>query len=179
LSDVSIPQVNPGSEAADDVDRRMMQRAIAMAERAAAMGEVPVGAAVYRGEMLLAEAHNRREVDRDPSAHAELLAMREAARSLASWRLDECSVAVTLEPCPMCAGAMVNARLGRLVYGAADPKMGAVDTLYDLCRDSRLNHRVPTIISGLEADRCAGLLRAFFQRRRGEFRPPKPGFDSR
>ncbi len=155
------------SEAAGELDRRMMARAIELAARAAAEGEVPVGAVVYRGEEIVAEGWNRREATGDPVGHAELLAMSEAGRRLGRWRLHDCSLAVTLEPCPMCAGAMVNARLRRVVYGADDPKAGACRTLYAIATDPRLNHRVE-VIAGVEAAACGGLLSGFFRRRRAE-----------
>ncbi|HEX7010429.1 MAG TPA: nucleoside deaminase, partial [Phycisphaeraceae bacterium] len=126
----------------DELDIMMMREALAQAQQAAKIGEVPVGAVVYRGDEVLAAAHNRREIDADPTAHAEILALRAAAARLGTWRLDGCSIAVTLEPCPMCAGAMVNSRISRAVYGATDPKMGCVHTLYQLCDDLRFNHRV-------------------------------------
>ena len=129
------------------------------------MAEVPVGAVVYQGASVIAEAHNRRELDRDPTAHAELIAVRNAARALGSWRLLGCRLAVTLEPCPMCASAVVLSRLDRLVFGASDPKMGAVRSLYAIPADERLNHR-PEIVEGLEAEACGELLRAFFRARR-------------
>ncbi len=147
------------------LDLSMMERALALAADAAQHGEVPVGAVVYRGDTILAEAANRREANADPLGHAELLAMREAAEKSGTWRLNECTLAVTLEPCPMCAGAMVNARLGRLVYGADDPKAGACRTLYAIPTDDRLNHRV-TVVGGVLADRSAALLRDFFEARR-------------
>jgi len=143
----------------------MMERAVQLAQKAAAMGEVPVGAVVYCGSQILAEAWNLREAAADPTGHAELLAISRAGRKLGEWRLTDCSLAVTLEPCPMCAGAMVNARLGRLIYGATDPKASAVHTLYQILTDTRLNHRV-TVIGGVLADRCAKLLTDFFQHRR-------------
>jgi tRNA(adenine34) deaminase len=143
----------------------MMLRAIELAKQAAAIGEVPVGAVVYRGEEIIAECANNREATKDPAGHAELLAMRLAGEKLGTWRLNDCSLAVTLEPCPMCAGAMVNARLGRVIYGATDPKAGAVHTLYEIPTDKRLNHRVE-VIGGVEAEKCRALLRAFFQGRR-------------
>jgi tRNA(adenine34) deaminase len=146
-------------------DVAMMQRAIALAAQAAGAGEVPVAAVVYRDERILAEAANNRQATGDPTGHAELVAIREAGRTLGHWRLVGCSMAVTLEPCPMCAGAMVNARLGRLVYGADDPKAGACRTLYRIPTDERLNHRV-TVIGGVLADRCATLLQEFFACRR-------------
>ncbi len=143
----------------------MMRRALAEARRAQRMGEVPVGAAVYRGATLLAVGCNRRESLDDPTAHAEQLAIRDAARRIGDWRLNDCTLAVTLEPCPMCAGAIVNARVGRLIYGAADPKMGAVESLYKLCGDRRLNHR-PPIVAGVLREPCGEVLRAFFRQRR-------------
>ncbi len=153
----------------DDVDVRMMERAIELARIAAANGEIPVGAVVYRGEEILGEAANNRERCCDPTGHAEMVALREAGSRLGSWRLADCSMAVTLEPCPMCAGALVNARLKRLVYGAFDPKAGACTSLFDIPGDRRLNHRVE-MIGGVEEARCAELLKAFFRRRRAEKR---------
>ncbi|MEX0886107.1 MAG: tRNA adenosine(34) deaminase TadA [Phycisphaeraceae bacterium] len=154
------------------VDTTMMQRALTLAHEAAAAGEVPVGAVIYRGEEIVGEAHNSRETDTDPTAHAEIVALRRAAARLGTWRMDECAIAVTLEPCPMCAGALVNARMGRLIYGAADAKMGAVDTLYAICTDARLNHRL-TVVPGVMAEACVEVLQAFFQARRGSG-PSKP-----
>lgn len=153
---------HPGLTATDIA---MMQRALVLARQAAAKGEVPVGAVVYRGDTILAEAANNREHTRDPVGHAELLAMQQAGRSIGDWRLTDCSLAVTLEPCPMCAGAMVNARVSRVIYGAADPKAGACESLYDIPRDSRLNHRVE-VFPGVLADECAQVLKTFFQQRR-------------
>jgi len=153
----------------DDVDVRMMERAIELARVAAANGEIPVGAVVYRGEEILGEAANNRERCCDPTGHAEMVALREAGSRLGSWRLADCSMAVTLEPCPMCAGALVNARLKRLVFGAFDPKAGACTSLFDIPGDRRLNHRVE-MIGGVEEARCAELLKAFFRRRRAEKR---------
>ena len=161
------------SAEAGQFDRAMMQRAIAAAQRAAEMGEVPVGAVIFRGDDVLAEAHNLRESQADPTAHAEILALRQAARKVGSWRLDGCSIAVTLEPCPMCAGALVNARVDRLVYGAPDPKMGCVDTLYELCTDARFNHRME-VVRGVMREACGDLLSRFFAARRGVDRPAKP-----
>ncbi len=148
-------------------DLAMMRRALDLAHQAALDGEVPVGAVVYETESgaVLAEGANRREVDADPSAHAEHIAVVEACRRIGDWRLPHCSLAVTLEPCPMCAGLLVNARIGRLIYGAPDPKAGAVDTLFELTRDQRLNHRVESV-GGVLADESAALLRDFFQRLR-------------
>ncbi len=155
------------------IDRSMMMLAIAQAQAAAAVGEVPVGAVIYRGEQVLAQTHNLRESRRDPTAHAEILALRTAAKQFESWRIEGCSIAVTLEPCPMCAGALVNARIDRLIYGATDPKMGAVHTLHQLCTDERFNHRME-VIAGVEADTCARLLQDFFRARRGAEKPGKP-----
>jgi tRNA(adenine34) deaminase len=146
-------------------DRLWMTRALEQARGALAHGDVPVGAVVVRGGLVLAEAGNRREVDSDPTAHAELLAIRAAARALGSWRLDGCSLYVTLEPCAMCAGALVNARLPSLIYGATDPKAGAVGSLYDIPRDDRLNHRV-AVTEGVLAKECGDLLIRFFRARR-------------
>lgn len=144
-----------------------------MAQSAADLDEVPVGAVVYRGEEVLAEAHNLRESLDDPTAHAEVLAIREAAMKLGSWRLEGCCIAVTLEPCPMCAGALVNSRIERLIYGADDPKMGCVRTLHALCDDPRFNHRI-TWEAGVLSEDCAGLLKRFFEakRRSGKTTPP-------
>ena len=153
----------------DDVDARMMERAIELARAAASEGEVPVGAVVFRGEEILGEAANNRESCCDPTGHAEMVALRAAGERLGSWRLEGCSMVVTLEPCPMCAGALVIARLKRLVFGAFDPKAGACTSLFDIPGDRRLNHRVE-MIGGFEESRCAELLRAFFRRRRAEKR---------
>lgn len=147
------------------VDLRMMERALAAADRAGAMGEVPIGAVLYRGDEVLAEGHNLRETDADPTAHAEVVVLREAAKKVGRWRLDGCSIAVTLEPCPMCAGALVNARVERLVYGADDPKMGCVRTLGQLCEEPRFNHRLE-VIPGVMAEASVERLQAFFRARR-------------
>ncbi|MFK7960111.1 MAG: tRNA adenosine(34) deaminase TadA [Phycisphaerales bacterium] len=150
-----------------ELDERMMQRALKLAGNAAAEGEVPVGAVIYRGEEIIAEGWNLREATNDPTAHAELLAMSRAGQALGEWRLNDCSLAVTLEPCPMCAGAMVNARLGRVIYGARDPKAGACDTLFSIPIDPRLNHRV-TVVGGVQEEACGDVLREFFRARRAE-----------
>lgn len=146
-------------------DERMMRLAIEQAQLAAAMDEVPVGAVVYEGDVVLAVAHNLRESEADPTAHAEILALKAAAAKRGTWRLDGCGIAVTLEPCPMCAGALINSRIDELVYGAADPKMGCVDTLYELCTDQRFNHRL-TVRSDVMHDACAALLSDFFKAKR-------------
>jgi tRNA(adenine34) deaminase len=156
------------------LDAVMMRRALVLAGHAAAQGEVPVGAVVYRGTTIIAEDFNRRETTNDPAGHAELLAVSAAGRKLGEWRLSDCSLAVTLEPCPMCAGALVNARLGRLVFGAADPKAGACGTLYNIVDDVRLNHRV-LMAGGVLADECAMVLRRFFRERRREKRAARCG----
>ena len=148
-------------------DELHMRIALDEAATAASEGEVPIGAVVVCDGAVVARAHNRRENDRDPTAHAELLAIRAAAASLGRWRLSDCTVYVTLEPCPMCAGAMHQARIARLVYGAPDPKAGAVGTLYDLSDDERLNHRFD-VTKGVLAEESATLLRAFFGRLRTE-----------
>lgn len=143
-----------------------MRLAIEVAQRAAAIDEVPVGAVVAIGGRVITSAHNEREIARDPTAHAELIAMRDAARLLGRWRLSDVTVYVTLEPCAMCAGAMVNARVGRLVYGAEDPKAGAVRSLFQIAEDPRLNHRVE-VVGGVLAGECGELLRDFFRKKRG------------
>lgn len=146
-----------------------MREAVAEARAAQAVGEVPIGCVIVhepRGRVI-GRGYNRRENDHDPTAHAEILAMRQAGQALGHWRLLDCTMYVTLEPCPMCAGAMVNARLPRLVYGCDDPKAGAVRTLYSLCNDGRLNHRVE-VQGGVLADECAELLRAFFRTQRAD-----------
>jgi tRNA(adenine34) deaminase len=146
-------------------DRLGMQRALAAAALAAAHGDVPVGAVVMRNGEVIAERHNERELTNDPTAHAEVLALRDAAAALGTWRLDDCTLIVTLEPCPMCAGAAQNARVARIVFGAADPKAGCCGTLYLFATDPRLNHH-PEIVHGVEADRSSTLLKDFFAARR-------------
>ncbi len=143
------------------LDDAFMDEALAEAAKAGARGEVPVGAVAVHGGRIIGRGHNLRETSRDPSAHAELTAMRAAAAYLSSWRLVGVSIYVTLEPCPMCAGALVNARVERLVYGADDPKAGAVKTLYRLLEDPRLNHRLE-VTSGVRGEACAKQLRNFF-----------------
>ena len=145
--------------------REAMEAALGEAARAGEHGDVPVGAVVVRDGAIIAARHNERELTGDPTAHAELLAVRDAAAVVGSWRLDDCTVVVTLEPCAMCAGMLVNARAGRLVYGAADPKAGAAGSLFDLVADPRLNHRLP-VVAGIEAQRCGEILRSFFAARR-------------
>jgi tRNA(adenine34) deaminase len=145
-------------------DLDMMKKAIALADQSASLGEVPVGAIVYdtqSGE-IISQAHNTREMHNDPTGHAEFSAITEACKSIEDWRLNHCTLVVTLEPCPMCAGLIVNARVGRVVYGAHDPKAGAVRSLYQLCDDDRLNHRCE-IISGVLEDECGTQLSSFFR----------------
>ncbi len=142
-----------------------MAAALEQARAAEDAGDVPIGAVVVKDGAIVAAAHNRRIIDRDPTAHAEMLAIRLAAEALGDWRLGGCTMVVTLEPCCMCAGAIVLARLDCLVYGAADPKAGAVDTLYHLCSDERLNHRLE-VVAGVRQRECAEALTRFFQRQR-------------
>ena len=139
-----------------------MRRALDLAGLASGAGDVPVGALVLGPDgAVVGEGWNLREVESDPTAHAEVVALRAAARRLGSWRLDDCTLVVTLEPCTMCAGALVLARISRLVFGAYDPKAGAVASLWDVVRDPRLNHRVD-VVGGIAEDECGELLRAFF-----------------
>ncbi|MDY4946444.1 MAG: tRNA adenosine(34) deaminase TadA [Collinsella sp.] len=149
-----------------EIDEKFMREALAEARAAATVGEVPIGAVVVCAGEIVARAHNRRELDQDPSAHAEFLALCAAAQTLGRWRLSDCTVYVTLEPCCMCAGLMVNARVGRCVYGAADAKAGAVGSLYDLNADSRLNHRF-NVTAGVLADECREVLSSYFAGLRG------------
>ena len=144
-----------------EIDEKFMREALAEARAAAAVGEVPIGAVVVRAGEIVARAHNRRELDQDPSAHAEFAAVCAAAQALGRWRLSDCTVYVTLEPCCMCAGLMVNARVGRCVYGASDAKAGALGSLYDLNADSRLNHRF-NVHAGVLADECRDVLSGYF-----------------
>lgn len=164
---------NPTPSAMDraEADRRAMEQAIAEARAAEAHGDVPVGAVVVRGGEVIAARHNERELTGDPTAHAEVLALRDAAGAVGHWRLDDCTLYVTLEPCAMCAGAIVNARVERVVYAAADPKAGATRSLYRIADDPRLNHRA-AIDHGLLADESSALLKAFFAVRR---RPSSSG----
>jgi tRNA(adenine34) deaminase len=148
-----------------DTDELMMRRALQLAEAAAAHGDVPIGAVVARGEEVLGQAGNERELRRDPTAHAEVLALREAAERLGGWRLLETTLYVTLEPCPMCAGAITLARVPRLVYGAADPNGGAVGGVIDLFAEPVVNHR-PEVQGGLLGEESAALLETFFASRR-------------
>ena len=145
--------------------RQWMQRAIALAQAAGAAGEVPVGAVVVAGGQAIAEAENRRERDHDPTAHAEILALRQAGRALQSWHLNDCTLYVTLEPCPMCAGAIVLSRLGLLVYGADDPKAGAVRSVLNLPDSPASNHRL-LVLGGILETVCRQQLQDWFIQRR-------------
>jgi len=142
-----------------------MRRALAEAEQALAEEEVPIGAVIVRGDQVIASAHNQREQLKDPTAHAEMIAITQAAGALGDWRLADCTLYVTLEPCPMCVGAIVQARIPVVVYGATDPKAGAVHSLYQMLADPRLNHRAQTV-PGVLAEQCGGLLTRFFQAQR-------------
>ena len=147
---------------------RLMELALDEARAAEAHGDVPIGAIVARidtGEVI-ARRHNERELTHDPTAHAEVLALRDASIALGTWRLDDCALVVTLEPCAMCAGALVNARIGLVAFGATDPKAGAVGSRYHLLADPRLNHECP-VVNGVRADEAGELLRSFFASRRG------------
>jgi tRNA(adenine34) deaminase len=149
----------------ESVDDRFMREVVALAGAAGARGDVPVGAIVVLDGKIIGVGANTRERDADPTGHAEIVALREACRRQARWRLDGATLYVSLEPCPMCAGAIVNARLARVVFGASDPKAGAVRSLYRICDDPRLNHRTQ-VEGGVLAEPCSRLLREFFARAR-------------
>ncbi len=142
-----------------------MRQALALAEQAMEQDEVPVGAVIVLGNRVIGSGWNQREALQDPTAHAEMIAITQAAATLESWRLEGCTLYVTLEPCPMCAGAIVQSRVARLVYGARDPKAGAVDSLFRMLDDSRLNHRAE-VTAGVLADQCGAILSHFFQEKR-------------
>ena len=161
----SNPTPSAMNLAATNLDSEFMNIALDEARAALAHDDVPIGAVVVRDGVVIARRHNERELAGDPTAHAEVLTLRDAAAAVGHWRLNDCTLYVTLEPCLMCAGALVNARIGRIVYGAADPKAGAVDSLYRVCADERLNHR-PSTESGVLAEECSRLLKAFFAARR-------------
>ena len=165
------PQVDDMACEQRPEDAGFMRLALAQARRAAELGEVPIGAVVVHGGEVVAQAYNRRELDHDPSGHAEFAALVRASELLDRWRLTGCTVYVTLEPCLMCAGLMVNARIDRCVYGAPDPKGGALGTLYDVSHDARLNHEF-AVTPGVLGEECAAVLRDFFadlrRRRRAE-----------
>jgi tRNA(adenine34) deaminase len=167
MSTASLPAA-PLAELArafSETEVGFMRRALALATDAAGKGEVPVGALVVKDGLVIAEAHNERETGNDPTAHAEIVAMRKAAAALGQWRLTDADLYVTMEPCPMCAGALVNARIRRVYYGCHDPKAGAVRSLYQILDDRRLNHRVEVLPGLLGADASA-LLKGFFGRLR-------------
>jgi tRNA(adenine34) deaminase len=149
----------------DAPDERVMRLALEEARAAAAGGDVPVGAVIVRGDEILARQGNAREREQDPTAHAEILALRQASSAIGSWHLEGCAMVVTLEPCAMCAGAIVLARIDRLVFGASDPKAGFAGSLGDLVRDGRLNHEVDVTV-GVLAEECGEILRSFFAERR-------------
>jgi tRNA(adenine34) deaminase len=157
-----------GGEAAVP-DEAAMRVALGEARAAQVHDDVPVGAVVVRGGVVIAARHNERELTGDPTAHAEVLAIRDAATVVGHWRLGDCTLYVTLEPCVMCAGALVNARIGGVVYGATDPKAGGVASLYRICADVRLNHR-PPVTGGVLAAECGQVLRDFFAARRSAIR---------
>jgi len=148
-----------------DIDKIMMALAIEQARRALEYGDVPVGAVVTVGGEVVATAYNRREADNDPTAHAEVLALREAGRVLGSWRLSGAIVYITKEPCVMCAGALMSARVARVVYGAQDPKYGAAWSVFNILQDDRLNHRTE-VTAGVLVEECMALLREFFKGKR-------------
>ncbi|HXG62504.1 MAG TPA: tRNA adenosine(34) deaminase TadA [Planctomycetota bacterium] len=152
-----------------NVDEHFMDEALRQAERAAAAGEVPVGAVIVKDGRILARAHNQVETLRDATAHAEMIAITQAAESLANWRLEGAELYVTIEPCPMCAGALVLSRVARIVYGADDPIAGACGSVFNIVSEKRLNHRIP-VVRGVRAERAADLIRSFFRSRR-EARP--------
>lgn len=148
-----------------DLHQLYMRMAMDQAQAADQQDEVPVGAIVVHNSRVIAAAYNQREQLRDPTAHAEMIAITQAAESMKSWRLEDCTLYVTLEPCPMCAGAILQARIPWLVYGAADPKAGAVHSLFEMLSDHRLNHETQ-VVSGIMADECGKLLQDFFRRQR-------------
>jgi tRNA(adenine34) deaminase len=156
---------SPDPEDRSQIDQHFMMLALAEAAAAAIEDEVPIGAVIVHEGQVLAAAHNQREQLRDPTAHAEMIAITQAATALDSWRLENCTLYVTLEPCPMCAGAIVQSRVKRVVYGADDPKAGAVKTLYQLLEDTRLNHRAE-VTAGVLAEECGRVLSEFFQQKR-------------
>jgi tRNA(adenine34) deaminase len=160
-------EISDSRSAVNETDERYMRLAIEQAGIAEENGDVPIGAVIVHNGQIIGKAYNQREQLQDPTAHAEIIALTQAAAALESWRLEGCTMYVTLEPCPMCAGALVLARIDRLVYGCDDPKAGAVKSLYNIVTDSRLNHRIE-VISGVLAEQCSDLLEQFFQKRRQE-----------
>ena len=162
------------TEAVPLTDDAAMRVALEEALAAGGHGDVPIGAVVVRAGEVIARRHNERQLTGDPTAHAEVLALRDASQIVGHWRLLDCTLYVTLEPCVMCAGALVNSRIGRVVYGATDPKAGAVASLYEVCTDSRLNHR-PPVDGGVLAEECGALLKSFFAARRKGGQVPTEG----
>lgn len=148
-------------------DRDYMQAALDEARKAASLGEIPIGAVVVRGGEIIAAAHNMREILRDATAHAEILAIREACARLKSWRLSDCTLYVTVEPCPMCSGAIVNGRVGRVVYGCPDIKAGGAESIFNIITNPNLNHRAE-VVSGVCEEECAAVMKEFFRKRRAE-----------
>jgi len=155
------------SNAADKQDERYMQMALEQARIAEDNGDVPIGAVIVCGNQIIGKAYNQREQLNDPTAHAEIIALTQAAAAMENWHLNGCTIYVTLEPCPMCAGALVLSRMDRLVYGCNDPKSGACGSLYNIVDDERLNHRLE-VTSGVLADECSQQLQEFFAKRREE-----------
>lgn len=146
-------------------DEAMMQHALMLASKASELEEVPIGAAVFHDGVIVGEGYNRKESEHNPTSHAEIIAISRAAKHLGRWRLHDCTLVVTLEPCPMCAGALVNARIDRVIYGANDPKSGACRSLYEITDDPRLNHRCE-VTSGVLEDECVAILQDFFKPKR-------------
>jgi len=153
-------------------NEQFMRLTIEQAKIAEENGDVPIGAVIVHKGQVIAKAYNQREQLQDPTAHAEIIALTQAAAALENWHLNGCTMYVTLEPCPMCAGALVLARIDRLVFGCADPKAGACGSLYNIVQDERLNHRIE-VTSGVLADECSQLLQKFFQNKREENSQPK------
>jgi tRNA(adenine34) deaminase len=153
---------HPVESALNNSDKHFMHAAIEAAKIAEENGDVPIGAVIVHNNQIIAKAYNQREQLQDPTAHAEIIALTQAAAALENWHLNGCTMYVTLEPCPMCAGALVLARIDRLVYGCDDPKTGAVKSLYTIVQDSRLNHRLE-VTSGVLADECSQILQKFFE----------------
>jgi len=162
--------VNP----ADALEEKLMAEALRLAARAAEAGEVPVGAVIVHGGQVIARAHNQVEMLHDATAHAEMIAVTQAAEALQNWRLEGAEIYVTLEPCPMCAGALVNSRVSRIVYGADDPIAGACGSVFNIVNEKRLNHRIP-VVKGVLGERCSEILKSFFRSRR---QAPKEGSTS-
>lgn len=146
----------------DNQDEKFMRKAIQQAKKAETLGEVPIGAVIVCDGKIIARAHNLRQTTKDATAHAEILAIKKASKKLDTWHLVDCTLYVTLEPCPMCSGAIINSRIKRVVFGAVDPKAGCCGTFYNLPMDARFNHRPQEIVSGILQNECASLLTNFF-----------------